>query len=165
MRVEGYQLPGGKGSRGRVCRYQAQGLALGESALMVALWARRPRGFRSAEPRLLRLRAEGKEGPSRPKALDSRSPADGSQAEDRRGGRILRSEPPRRALHHETAPPTPSPGVSSVVALCSATRSRRARTPTPPPSVPTHPDPAAVVAWIELIRRRLAVSFRACSFC
>lgn len=27
------------------------------------------------------------------------------------------------------------------------------------------PEPAAVVAWMELMRSRLAVSFRACSFC
>ena len=111
------------------------------------------------------LEWRGRRGRAGLRRSESRAPADGSQAEDRRGGRILRSEPPRGALHHETAPPIPSPGASSVVALCSATRSRRARTPAPPPSVPTHPDPAAVVAWMELIRRRLAVSFRACSFC
>lgn len=33
------------------------------------------------------------------------------------------------------------------------------------PEPRAHPEPAAVVAWMELMRRRLAVSFRACSFC
>lgn len=51
------------------------------------------------------------------------------------GQRDLQPSPPRRPLHR---------------------RAGRAL---------THPEPAAVVAWMELMRRRLAVSFRACSFC
>lgn len=90
----------GKGSRGRML-IPSTGPGSGGQC---ALCAPRPRGFRSAQPPSLAHYSGGKEGPSRPKARREPGPRR-KRAEDRRGGRILRSDPPVGSSGARALPP------------------------------------------------------------
>lgn len=78
-----------------------------------------------------------------------------------------RQRNPAAPVQRKTPPSDRAPAAALVATSCSATRSQRDRgARLPAPQDPrAHPEPAAVVAWMELMRRRLAVSFKACSFC
>lgn len=81
-----------------------------------------------------------------------------------------RSRDPRPTRPNPAAPEqrkAPPSDRALVATSCCATQSQKGRGTRLPalPEARAHPEPAAVVAWMELMRRRLAVSFRAWSFC
>lgn len=145
--------------RGAVhAEHTALSLALGESERtnggLSGIAGQGPPRCRSPVPHTLVKRgARGQAGPGagphRAEARKSASAAESASGPGRRGaGSAIRPRPPPSWWH-----------------LAARDRAGVFAVPAPPPRASTHPEPAAVVAWMELMRRRLAVSFRACSFC